>query len=168
MSLSCTVSEILPLLQCTWLPVTLKCPPVSIRQLKLQATFALRVRLRMTSLFFREIWKHLCFYCVFAFAVCFVDWLDNAWLYSWSILRWWRGLPTDTETVRNACFGRWQRWRSLKSSWRLDGVDSVSSARDALICMSHHTTVNGRWRYRQDALDTFNPYRQQIFIGKHR
>jgi len=35
-SLSCTVSEILPLLQCTWLPVTLRSPSVLIRQLKSQ------------------------------------------------------------------------------------------------------------------------------------
>jgi len=37
----CTVSHILPLLPCRWLPVTLKSLSVSIRQLKLQATYAI-------------------------------------------------------------------------------------------------------------------------------
>jgi len=34
LSLRCTIFEILPLLQCSWLPVTLRSPPVSMRQLK--------------------------------------------------------------------------------------------------------------------------------------
>ena len=40
MLLSCTVSDILPNLLCTWLPVTLRSPSFSMKQLKLQATCA--------------------------------------------------------------------------------------------------------------------------------
>jgi len=41
-SLSCTISLVLPLLQCIWLAVTLRSPPVSIRSLTLHATYAFR------------------------------------------------------------------------------------------------------------------------------
>jgi len=36
---SCTIFEILPFLQCTWLPVTLRCPKVLTKQLKLHTKY---------------------------------------------------------------------------------------------------------------------------------